>query len=283
MGLIKPNDLLRELVADLEPKYGHEAHSMAMILIEDVLHLVINDVLLNSPVEYAASHQQSFAGYIDQLKNDIPIQQAVGWADFYGYRFKVSKDVLIPRQETEELVHLVTEIIQAKNYSSVLDIGTGSGCIAVSLALENKNVAVSAVDVSAEALAIARANSKNLGAKINFLHHDILNDSPDTIFDVIVSNPPYVTESEKPELPANVLNHDPDLALFVSDQDPLLFYRRITEVADELLSNGGLLAFEINERYGSETVILLQNHGFNDVIVKKDLNNKPRIVLGYKK
>jgi release factor glutamine methyltransferase len=282
MGMMKSTDLLRELVARLSPKYGHEAQSMALILLEDILQFSRNDILLNTPVDITPAMETKVDESIKQLNDEVPIQHITGWAEFYGYRFKVNRDVLIPRLETEELVNLISAIIRAKGYSSLIDIGTGSGCIAITLALENHDLVTTAIDVSNEALKIARENALALGTQINFLHHDILQADPPGAYDVVVSNPPYVTLSERDKLPGNVLHHDPDLALFVSDEHPLIYYERIADMAMTQLNHKGLLAFEINEQFGSAMVNLLKVRGFNNITLKHDLNNKPRFVIGYK-
>ena len=282
MGQINSSELLRKLVADLRPYYDHEAQSIAMILLEEVLQLSRNEIILNHPVELDAATKKTLDECKKQLQNKIPIQHILGWADFYGYRFIVNENVLIPRQETEELVHMVSELIRNNAYSTILDIGTGSGCIAISLALENRNTHVTGVDVSREALEISIENASKLNAKVDFLELDILTEDLNGVFDVIVSNPPYVMNSEKTSLPENVLNHDPDLALFVPDEQPLLFYRRITEVANNHLRKGGLLFFEINEKFGPEVTAILRQKGFDPVTLLNDINTKPRFVLGYK-
>ena len=164
----------------------------------------------------------------------------------------------------------------------MLDIGTGSGCIAISLALESKNLKVSAVDISAAALEIARYNADNLGVNINLIKADIFNYQFDSDYDVIISNPPYVLKSEKKLMRANVLEHDPTMALFVEDGDPLIFYEQIIKLSISQLKKNGLIYFEINERFGSEVAELLKVNNFSNVSIVKDLNGKDRFVFGFK-
>ena len=278
----KANQLLRELSTRLEDKYGHEGQSLALLLLEDVLDLSRNQILLNEGVKPAKAQLQKLNNYVEQLLQDIPIQHILGWADFYDHRFEVNKEVLIPRQETEELVQLVAEISLQKAYSSLLDIGTGSGCIAISLALENPHLEITAIDISIGALEVAKKNAQALSARIDFLLKDILHDSVDGKYDVIVSNPPYVLETEKEVIPANVLNHDPELALFVPDEKPLMFYQRIIDIAQKCLNKQGLLFFEINEKFGAEVANILLTKEFADVSITNDLNDKPRFVFGFK-
>lgn len=253
-----------------------------MILLEEVFNLSSNDLLLEVPLAYNEQARERLEKSMELLQQDVPIQQVVGWADFYGYRFKVNREVLIPRQETEELVHMVSGLIKKRKYTSLLDIGTGSGCMAISLSLENKGLSVTALDVSEKALEIAASNAKGLSAKVNFMKHDILDGNLPGRYDVIVSNPPYVLASEKKLMPANVLHHDPEIALFVADDEPLLFYKKITAIARQNLNGNGLLFFEINEKFGRETMDVLKLANFKDVELKNDLNNKPRFVFGYK-
>ena len=203
---------------------------------------------------------------------------AISHAEFCGRNFKVASSVLIPRPETAELVELIVE--ENPNARRLLDIGTGSGCIAISLDKKLLDAEVEAWDISEEALAIARKNNDALEARVRFLQRDVLADDWKKIpsFDVIVSNPPYVTETEKNEMDANVLDWEPGLALFVPDEDPLRFYNRIARLGSELLLPGGKLYFEINQAYGRETAHILEMNQYRDVRVIKDIFGKDRIV-----
>jgi release factor glutamine methyltransferase len=216
----------------------------------------------------------------ERLKRGEPIQYILGTGPFYGREFFVSPATLIPRNETEELVHLI--IKENRNAGlKILDIGTGTGCIPISLALEMNNPEVYGVDISEEALQIAQKNAVALGAKVTFSKCDILTKTPEvTELDILVSNPPYIPEQEKSEMHKNVLDFEPELALFVSNDDPLIFYREIAEKGKQLLKPYGKLYFEINEKYGTVVASLIQDLGYSEVRVLKDLNDKERMAVG---
>lgn len=224
---------------------------------------------------------------IKRLVISEPIQHIFGETNFYGLDFKVSKDVLIPRQETEELVDLII----ANSYKKpihLLDVGTGSGCIPLSIAINAPNIKVSAIDVSKEALIIAKENASLHNVNLDLYEIDVLNlDSISSKIpaqvDVIVSNPPYITMDEQQLMHKNVLDFDPHLALFVENNTPLIFYIKITQLAEEKLKEGGELYFEINENFGEETVNLVKEYQFKNVELIKDLNGKDRIVKAIKK
>ena len=224
---------------------------------------------------------------LNDLKQEKPIQYIIGETEFYGLPFRVNKHVLIPRPETEELVDWV--ISKAKNHKSpirILDIGAGSGCIAVSLAKSLPNAKVYALDVSKEALKIASQNAELNQVAIEFLNVDILNSNYSIIkaleFDIIVSNPPYVRELEKELMKPNVLNNEPHLALFVDDENPLQFYKAITQFSAENLKKGGMLFFEINEYLGKDMISLLNNNAFSEIELKQDIFKKDRMISGIK-
>jgi len=216
---------------------------------------------------------------VHRLRQFEPIQYILGETHFFGLPLKVTPAGLIPRPETEELVDLILKE-NAGNNCRVLDIGTGSGCIALALKSRLKNVVISGVDISAAALEIARSNSEINGLEVDFFNADILNwqlyEWP--LFDVIVSNPPYVTESEKKLMHKNVLDFEPSGALFVNDSDPLLFYRHIAQFALEKLNVNGMLYFEINENFGPETEKLLVGLGFESIEIVADIQGKNRFV-----
>ncbi|MDO8967146.1 peptide chain release factor N(5)-glutamine methyltransferase [Algoriphagus sp.] len=216
----------------------------------------------------------------ERLKTGEPIQYILGHGPFYGREFKVSPATLIPRNETEELVHLIIkENPQPK--LRILDIGTGTGCVPITLALEMQEPEVFGVDISEEALEIATFNAKKLKADVTFSKCDILLETPKlTGLDILVSNPPYIPIEEKKLMHQNVLDFEPHLALFVSDGDPLIFYKKIAETGMKLLKPFGKIYFEINERYGSNIADLLSESGYNKVRVIQDLNGKDRIVSG---
>lgn len=216
----------------------------------------------------------------DRLKTGEPIQYVLGIGPFYGREFKVSPATLIPRNETEELVHLIIKE-NPKPKLRVLDIGTGTGCIPITLALELKEPEVFGIDVSMAALEIAKNNAKAFHAKVSFFLCDIINEDPDvTALDILVSNPPYIPLEEKGQMHANVLDYEPDLALFVSDEDPLIFYKIIAEKGKKLLKPLGKIYFEINERFGLPVSNLLLSLGYKNVRIIQDLNVKDRIVSG---
>lgn len=214
-----------------------------------------------------------------RLKNSEPIQYIFGETEFFGLKLKVNSSVLIPRPETEELVEWVIQSQLSEN-CKVLDIGTGSGCIAIAIKSRLKNAEVSGIDISIEALETARLNAIENGLEINFYPADIFNmkNSEGEKYDVIVSNPPYVRESEKVLMHSNVLNYEPEIALFVSDNDPLKYYRAIAIFAKGSLHENGKLFFEINENFKSEMVELLSDIGFNNIEIRKDINGKNRMV-----
>ena len=210
------------------------------------------------------------------------MQYIEGRTLFLGREFWVAPGVLIPRPETEELVELMLKEIPAD--ARILDVGTGSGCIAISLAKELPDTLVTAWDVSPEALSVARANARKLQADVRFVECDVLACQVDEVglYDVIVSNPPYVTEAEKADLEPNVLQWEPSLALFVPDDDPLRFYRRIAVLGRDMLADGGRLYFEINRAYGREMVEMLRAMGYVGVRVEKDLSQNDRFVIAEK-
>jgi len=210
-----------------------------------------------------------------------PIQYILGEAPFYGRNFSVSRDTLIPRNETEELVYRILKENPELGLR-VLDLGTGTGCIPITLALELQAPEVYALDVSLAALEVARKNAAQLGAQVQFLEGDLLGATPNLdLFDVLVSNPPYVPFRDREEMHANVLNFEPHVALFVTDEDPLLFYRAIGSWGQQLLKKGGKLYLEIYEHLSEELVQLLQSMGYTQVNVHQDLNGKNRMVTCY--
>ena len=231
-----------------------------------------------------------------QLKQEIPIQYIIGKTEFFGLPFNINKEVLIPRPETEELVEQVlkevslTKICKTtkdettnEKQLKILDIGTGSGCIAISLKKQLPSSKTSAMDVSDEALRIAKKNAVLNKVDINFIHQDILKtNNLDKLYDVIVSNPPYVRELEKKEMKNNVLNNEPHLALFVDNKNPLLFYNKIAELAKNFLTKNGQLHFEINQYLGKETIKLLAEKGFKNIQLKKDIFGNDRIISAFK-
>ena len=259
-----------------------ELKVLVRMLLQQVAGWSLVDMLTHNDLTLTAAQQMQIADAVDRLKRYEPIQYILGAAEFDGMRLVVDARALIPRPETEELVLLLSETLSPD--ASVLDIGTGSGCIAVALARRLPQAQVSAYDVSPDALALAAENARNQGVKIDFRQVDILHDAPADapVFDAIVSNPPYVTDSERASMEANVLDYEPALALFVPDDDPLLFYRAIADFAWTHLSIGGRLFFEINHRFGAEIVMMLRHKGFANCAVQHDAFGKERFVVAQK-
>ena len=252
-----------------------EAESLVLWLFEEYLGLKRSDLANDIQIEKIPENLQVGFG---QLLTGKPIQYILGKAPFYGREFVVNPAVLIPRNETEELVHW---ILQENKFPDlqILDIGTGSGCIPITLDLELKQAQVYGMDISKEALDVANKNNQSLGAHVQFMEGDILN-QPISIsnLDIVVSNPPYVLKSEKAQMHRNVLEHEPHLALFVENDDPLLFYRSIAEKAKTALRTEGKLYFETNEAKAAEVCQLLSDLGYVQVEKRMDLNGKERMV-----
>jgi len=258
-----------------------EAKSITFWLLEFYLGATRRDILANK--ELVITPDNAIQEALEKVLAGIPIQQVTGLAPFYGREFKVNSHVLIPRNETEELVHLIINENNLAN-PTILDIGTGSGCIPITLALEIPGAKVSSIDISPEALAVAQENTAILKVKVEYQQIDILKeDLPYQDLDIIVSNPPYVRELEKAAMHANVLDHEPHLALFVNDDDPLIFYREIALKAKRSLKVGGKLYFEINEAFADEMQDLLLRHGYQEVEIKQDLNGKMRMTVAVNK
>ncbi|WP_143962726.1 peptide chain release factor N(5)-glutamine methyltransferase [Litoribacter populi] len=272
-------ELFLESVTELSSIYPkQEAESLVFWLFEHFFNFRRMEVLQDKSIK---DDPASYLEALQKVKQEVPIQYILGKAPFYGREFKVSPDVLIPRNETEELVHLILKENRIPA-PKILDIGTGSGCIPITLALEIKEAKVYGLDVSHEALKIAMENALLLEATVDFHQADILSaDIPYPDLDILVSNPPYVRELEKAQMHKNVLDHEPHLALFVSNQDPLIFYRTIAEKGLKALKSEGKLYFEINEAFGQETKGMMEGLGYQKVNIYKDLNGKDRIVYGF--
>lgn len=248
-------------------------------LMEEIAHvppyrLIMKDEKLEKKVK------EKIIEATERLTKFEPIQYIIGETFFYGHTFKVTPDVLIPRPETVQLVQWIIQDYKGKA-ASILDIGTGSGCIAISLALELHKAKVSGVDVSQKALSVAQNNSKENDVAINWLLLDILSDNALSLlerYDCIVSNPPYIMEKEKVTMERNVLDYEPKLALFVPDDDPLLFYRRIAQLGKTILKKGGNLYFEINESCAAETIELLKGENYQKIELAVDYNGKDRFI-----
>ncbi len=262
---------------------SRERRALTLLIMDYLFDIQQVDIVADYPIKPPTTEQkENIEEITSRLNNQEPIQYVLGETEFYELPFFVSPEVLIPRPETEELVHHI--ISQHKNESpTILDIGTGSGCIAISLAKNIDNSKVFALDISMDALSVTQDNAKENGVNIQLVHDDILklNDADQLPqFDIIVSNPPYITESEKDFMEDNVLAHEPHLALFVDNDKALIFYDAITAFAKQKLKNGGHLYVEINEQFGKETAEILNLNGFTNVTIHTDLSNKERYISG---
>lgn len=258
-----------------------EVTRMAYMVFHYLFGISSTGILAEKQVNFSESDKGRLSEIASRINANEPIQYILGEAEFFGRTFKVNRSVLIPRPETEELVREVKHAV--KGDVSILDIGTGSGCIPITLAFEIPDSKIFATDISNEALTLANENAQRLKAKVDFFKHDILKEDLKLgDLDIIVSNPPYIALSEKNTLQPNVVNFEPHLALFAPENDPLLFYRVIAGKARHALKTGGMLCVEINERFGDEVKQLFFDHGFKEAAVVKDISGKDRIVKGVK-
>lgn len=260
-----------------------EIKAISEMVFEHFLNYTKSDLLMKSDQLLDNGMISYIEHVLTRLQKHEPIQYILGYAHFYNCLFNVNSNVLIPRQETEELVDWI--ISESKNVQNlkILDIGTGSGCIAISLSLNITDAEVHAIDLSIDALEIAMKNAEKNNAKVSFHQVDILNPSikeENRQFDIIVSNPPYVLNSEKEKMQKNVLDFEPEIALFVNDNDPLLFYKAIINYSKSNLKSGGTIYFEINENLGENVSELFKKYGFEQITIKKDINDKYRMVSG---
>jgi release factor glutamine methyltransferase len=279
-------DELRRLgVKRLTPLYGlSEAQSILSYLLEAKLGLTVSALSLRQAECLDAPMVRGLEEALAKLEQHEPIQYVTGIAYFWEFNLRVTPDVLIPRQETEELVDWVLKENRHLPSPSLLDIGTGSGCIALSLASEMPRATVKAVDISPQALQVAQQNATALQVKVEFMQMDILQAKEQDFsnLDIIVSNPPYIKEQEKVDMMPHVLEHEPGMALFVPNEDPLLFYRKISELGNHWLKPHGKLYFEINEALGQDMMDMMGKCGYTNVRLRKDLNGKDRMVSGEK-
>ena len=266
-------NIIPKFLSEINNFSRREVESFAYLSIEKILGYSKSDCIIHSNQELSNNNIISLENIINDIKQNIPIQYILGEAHFYDLKFKVNSSTLIPRGETEELV----KYILLHDFISVLEIGTGSGCIAVSIA-KNSNAKITAIDNSIAALEIAKSNAVLNSVEINFQLRDVFNFSDIKKYDLIVSNPPYVLESEKKLMDKNVLDYEPHNALFVSDNDPLAYYKEIAKIATNNLNKNGLLFFEINEKYSNQIIELLSNLNFVDIELKKDINGRDRII-----
>ena len=256
-----------------------EVRAFVRILFEEWMHYSTVDIYMRADSEVPPFIVEKMRHAVQRLLRHEPIQHIVGVAHFHGHRFAVSKHTLIPRPETEQLVDMIVDRNHDVPDLCVLDIGTGSGCIACSLARALRFAEVHAFDISQPALDLAAENARNLGVKVAFHHVDILNAVPQPQqFHIIVSNPPYICMHEQQLMEDNVLRYEPHSALFVPDNDPMLFYRAIARYASVALKPGGKLYFEINAAYGNDTAQLLSDFHFADIEVVRDFYGRDRFV-----
>lgn len=268
---------IKSELADLLPET--EIQAITRIILESVCSWSFSEQLTRANETMDKEKVGQITAIVHRLKKSEPIQYVLGETEFFGLKMKVNPAVLIPRPETEELVEWVCNSTLPEN-PKILDVGTGSGCIALALKKNLKDAEISAVDFSEKALDVARQNAGLNNLKVEFLRADILNwEKYDwDFFDVIVSNPPYVRVSEKKLMQKNVLDFEPGMALFVSDEDPLVFYREIARFAQKFLAEKGFLFFEINESLSDPLIKMLQQNNFTDVQLQKDLQGKNRMI-----
>lgn len=280
---MKIRDYRAYFIQELTPICSaEEAESFFYIILEDLQQLKRVDLALNPDLSLSEEQLNQWNAYLAQLKLEIPVQYVLGKTNFFGLDFEVNPAVLIPRPETEELVDWIIESQKENSKDQnlrIIDIGTGSGCIAISLAKNIPNAQVTALDVSVDALATAQKNAQNNKVDIAFKNQNILetNDLQER-FDVIVSNPPYVRDLEKVEIKKNVLDYEPHLALFVENENALIFYKKIAELAQKNLKPNGFLFFEINQYLGREMIGMLEEMGFKNIILKKDIYGNDRMI-----
>jgi release factor glutamine methyltransferase len=280
---MKIKEYRSQFIQELTPIYdAGEAESFFYLILEEKNQMKRIDLALRPDLEFSKEELLVWNSILEQLKKEIPIQYLLEKTSFYGLDFEVNESVLIPRPETEELVDWIlsnNRIIQESKNLKILDIGTGSGCIAISLAKNILNSEVYAIDVSEKALATAKKNAELNNVNVTFINQNILEtEDLKQQFDIIVSNPPYVRNLEKEEIKKNVLDNEPHLALFVEDNDALVFYRKIAELAQKNLSEHGQLFFEINQYLGKEMIDLLGKMNFKNIELRKDIYGNDRMI-----
>ena len=273
---------IKEKLQDYYPE--SEIKSFYYLIMESVCRLDKQSVLLGKDTQISPDEKQCIEKIIEDLKKFRPIQYILGKTEFYGLSFKVNEQVLIPRPETEELVERVMDGCKVRGTGyGVLDVGTGSGCIAVTLAKFLPEAEVYALDISEKALEIASENARNNQVNVQFFRHDIFEDWPEYLpeqWDIIVSNPPYVTPEEKINISKNVLDYEPHQALFVPQEKPLLFYERIADISRKHLKENGQLYFETSAIHGKEAMEMLKEKGFGSVRLFQDMAGRDRVLRG---
>lgn len=265
---------------------GDEISGIINLVFEKILNIKGYQIVVEKDEILSETKSEKLQNVLNRLYTGEPVQYILEEADFYCLKFYVNSSVLIPRQETEELVKWIIDNHGHLPGLNILDIGTGSGCIAISLCKNLDKPEIYAADISDKALSVTEYNSRKNETQINTIRTDVLNIDtytklyPTNFFDIIVSNPPYITESEKISMHKNVTDYEPPEALFVADSNPLIFYSNIISKSKEILKSGGFLYFEINEKYGVELVSLLSENGFTNIELKKDINAKDRMIVG---
>ncbi|UFH35451.1 peptide chain release factor N(5)-glutamine methyltransferase [Flavobacterium acetivorans] len=282
---MKIKEYRSQFIQELTPIFdAGEAESFFYLILEEKRQLKRIDLALHPDLVFSTEEIGNWNALLEQLKKEIPVQYLLGKTSFYGLDFEVNENVLIPRPETEELVEWIIQSQKSKVKSQklrILDIGTGSGCIAISLAKNIPNAQVYAIDVSEKALATAQKNAEINKVEVTFLNQNILEtEDLRQEFDIIVSNPPYVRNLEKQEIKKNVLDNEPHLALFVDDNDALIFYRKIAQLAQKNLTSKGQLYFEINQYLGKEMIELLEKMNFKNIELRKDIYGNDRMIFG---
>ena len=274
--------MIKEITLQLVPQYSDaEARSIAILLMCNITGLSYTELLIHTP-SLNEEQEEELRKKIERVKKNEPLQYVLGETIFYGRRFKCDQRALIPRPETEELIDWIINDVSNDGNIRILDIGCGSGCIAITLAKELKNSTVTALDISKEAISLTEENCKINNCQVECINDDIFNFS-DAQYDIIVSNPPYICDNEAANMESNVIDYEPHLALFVPDNSPLKFYEKITEYAARNLRSRGKLYFEINRKYGKEMQLLLEKFGFINIELRKDISNNDRMIKGEKR
>lgn len=278
MPVLPAKDLHRQVINELINLYEErEVNTLARNYLQDRFHCDAIKLGMNAPVAYDES---LLAKDLQLLRAAMPLQYVVGFTQFMGHRFRCTKAALIPRPETEELVAWIIDLLQGQPEPNlkILDIGTGTGCIPISLQLACPQIEAVGMDIAPEAIALAYENAKTLQAKVNFTQADVLSDPLGAGWDLIVSNPPYIPVKEKASMHQNVLAYEPEQALFVPNEDPLLFYRAIAQKAKVALGPKGYLFFEVHESFSEAVVKLLKREGFRQVALREDFQGKDRML-----
>ena len=252
---------------------SREIFNWAYITINNLFGYDRANCIINQNQKISLHQRKKIKRIVSQLKKNKPIQYILEECVFFDLKFKVNSSVLIPRPETEELVKWILK----DEFKSIIDIGTGSGCIAISIA-KNKNVNVHAIDISNTSIKLAKKNADFHGVSINFLNIDILTENINNKVDIVVSNPPYVLKKEKKHMNKNVIDYEPEIAIFVDDNNPFIFYKIIAKKAKKILNRNGKIYFEINESYSAEVIKILKYYGYVNIKLKKDINDRNRMI-----